>query len=98
MNDYTLGIDSYDIGDVIIANRITRCQCAFAPDRSATVYLNEIKFIASVRSKSTLAAGDPVRNDDIADIVRINPEGVIVHEGAAAVVLLSAGWRKAIYF
>jgi hypothetical protein len=67
-------------------------------DRTATIYLNELKWIGTIRSKSPVQKGDPVTTDSILDMVTLKPEGVEIPRDAGIVLILSAGWRKGLFF
>jgi hypothetical protein len=66
-------------------------------DRTAIVYLNELDLRTSVRTKRALKAGEPIGRDDIADIVKLDL-GVRVAPDTGVVLVLSAGWRKALFY
>jgi hypothetical protein len=66
-------------------------------DLSATVYVNELPIAASVRAKRSVIAGEEVTIDDIADFQRVE-FGVVVPVDAAVMVVMSAGWRKGLFF
>lgn len=73
-------------------------------DRKATVYCNELGIVAKVHvKKSKVDAGDLILKDDIADIDELelnDAEGriVTVPDDCGVVLLLSAGWRKGLYY
>jgi len=67
-------------------------------DRTATIYLNELTWIGMIRSKGPVQKGDLVTTDTILDIVTLKPEGVEIPCDAGIVLILSAGWRKGLYF
>src|ERR1044071_4453510 len=50
-------------------------------DLTTTVYVNELEQVARIRSAGALAAGQQVRQSDIADIVEMRFEGVEIPEG-----------------
>jgi hypothetical protein len=67
-------------------------------DRTATIYLNELTWIGTIRSKGAIQKGDPVTTDSILDMVTLKPEGVEIPCDAGIVLILSAGWRKGLFF
>jgi len=68
-------------------------------DKTATVYVNELKFIAQMRvKKAKWNAGDPILADDIVDIKSLRIDGVTIPKDAGMVVVLSAGWRKCVFY
>jgi hypothetical protein len=67
-------------------------------DRTATIYLNELTWIGTIRSKGPIQKGDPVTTDSIMDMVTLKPEGVELPRDAGIVLIFSAGWRKGLFF
>lgn len=68
------------------------------PDLRTDVYVNECNVVAMIRAARDLRAGEPVREDDIVDITTLKLQGVEVPAEAAVVCVLSAGWRKGLFF
>jgi len=68
------------------------------PDLRADVYVNECKITARARAARPLQAGDPVTENDIIDIGDLVFQGVEAPPEAAVVCVLSAGWRKGLFF
>lgn len=67
-------------------------------NKTATVFVNELKFISEVRTKRAVSAGSPILIDDVADFGRLRIEGVEIPNDVGLIVLLSSGWRKGLYF
>lgn len=68
-------------------------------DKTATVYVNELKFIAQMRiKKSHWNAGDPIVADDIVDIKSLRIDGITIPKDAGIVIVLSFGWRKGVFY
>ena len=67
-------------------------------DKTATVYVNEITFLSKVQVTRSVAEGEPVRLDDIADIHSIIPKGVEIPKSSGLLILISVGWRKGLFF
>lgn len=67
-------------------------------DLSATVYLNELNILAKIQATRPISAGEPVREDDIADIAEVTFKGVEVPPDVAVMFLFSVGWRKGFFF
>lgn len=67
-------------------------------DRSTTVYVNEVKFLGQVRTKGAVNAGEPVFIDHVADFGRLRMDSIDVAADVGIIVVLSSGWRRAIYY
>jgi hypothetical protein len=73
-------------------------------DKTATVYVNEIFFLAEVLNKGRdMEAGQPVYTDDIADVRKLsfkdfNLKDITIPPDAGVLFLFSQGWRKGFYF
>lgn len=67
-------------------------------DLTATVYLNELEIIAKIQGTRVIAAGEPLVEDDIADITEIGFKGVEIPNDSAIIFLFSVGWRKGFFF
>lgn len=72
------------------------------PDKSATLYVNDLTFTALIQTKGPFAKGDPIFDKDIADI-----ESVVLGHGdtelnvptdAGVIFLFSFGWRKGLFY
>lgn len=70
--------------------------------RMATVYINELSFIAEMQPKRTLKKGEGVFFDDIADVQRmricLGTEPVAIPPETGVVLLFSHRWRKGLYY
>src|ERR1022692_3551165 len=69
----------------------------FHQDKTATVYLDELKIHLEIRSRGKVSAGQGIDKDHIADIETLDV-GVEIPADAGVLFLFSAGWRKGIYF
>jgi hypothetical protein len=73
-------------------------------DKTATVYVNEIVFLAEVVNKGRdMEAGQPVYTDDIADVRKLSfkdrdLQDIIIPPDAGVLFLFSEGWRKGFYY
>lgn len=67
-------------------------------DKSATVYVNEVKFVGQVRTKGAVTKGDPVLVDKVADFGQVWMESIEVPPDLGVIIVLSSGWRRAIFF
>lgn len=65
---------------------------------NAKVYVNEVKAISLVQVKRPIEKGTFVFSDDIADIRRLSFDGISVPADMGVAVVLSAGWRKGLFF
>jgi len=69
----------------------------FNQDKTANVYVDELKLHLEIRSRGKVAAGQGIDKDHIADIEMLDV-GVEIPDDAGVLFLFSAGWRKGIYF
>jgi hypothetical protein len=68
------------------------------PDRTATVYWNEIYFNQIARAKRDIAKGGDVHIDNILEIERVViPDGLIPPDAGVCYVF-SSGWRKGYFY
>lgn len=69
-------------------------------DKSAIVYINELQFILKIRPKRTnIKAGDPIFDDDIAEIESMEfKENINITKETGVIFLFSSGWRKGLFF
>lgn len=62
------------------------------------VYINELEIILQVQVKSSVKKGDPVYEDDLADIISLEFKGIEIPKNEGIFVIFSKGWRKGLYF
>lgn len=67
-------------------------------DMTATIYVNELKFIGQMQSKRDVKQGEPIFSNDIADIQSIRFVDVEIPVDAGVIFLFSVGWRKGLFF
>jgi len=67
-------------------------------DKTATVYLNEVRPIMHTRIKGGCEKGDPISADQILDIGKITFEGVKIPRDVGIVYVFSAGWRRGFFY
>jgi hypothetical protein len=67
-------------------------------DRTASVWLNDVPTVLSIRAKKEIQAGNFVVEDDIADVDRIAFRGVDIPDDVGVLWIFSQGWRKGFYF
>lgn len=68
------------------------------PDKTATVFLNDLDYHLLARAKGAIAKGAPVTLDQILDVSKLKLNGLVIPPDAGLVVILSAGWRKGLFF
>lgn len=68
------------------------------PDLKTDVYVNDCQVRVLARASRSIQAGEAVGEDDIVDIDVLEFVGVEVPPEAAVVCILSAGWRKGLFF
>jgi hypothetical protein len=67
-------------------------------DQTATVYLNELRQILTVRASRAIRTGEPVAKNDIADIHKMELHGIDIPPDSGVVFLFSVGWRKGLFW
>jgi hypothetical protein len=67
-------------------------------DKTATIYVNELKILGLMQAKRDVKQGDLVFSNDIADLKAIRFADVEVPADAGVVFLFSVGWRKGLFF
>jgi hypothetical protein len=67
-------------------------------DRSAKVYLNELTITAEIQPKRTARAGEPVFENDVADIRFLRFENVEIQDDVGILFVFSFGWRRGFYY
>lgn len=68
------------------------------PDKTGTVYINELEFTGLMRPRRSLKKGEPVFQRDILDIQRMKIRNVTVPADAGFMIVMSCGWRKGFYY
>ncbi|MEA2711825.1 MAG: hypothetical protein QOF78_4426 [Phycisphaerales bacterium] len=67
-------------------------------DNTATVYLNELNARTLIQVKREFKKGEAVFGDDIADVHRMEFDGVTVQKDCGVIFIFSVGWRRALFF
>jgi len=67
-------------------------------DKTATVYVNELKIIGLMQTKRELKKGEYIYSNDVADLIAIRFGDLEVPTDAGIVFLFSVGWRKGLFF
>ncbi len=67
-------------------------------DGSATIFLNELPQIVSVRFSRATKRGDAVDKNDIVDIAELRLGDVDIPADCSVVLLFSVGWRKGYFY
>jgi hypothetical protein len=81
------------------ASQVDHLLAIIRPDQTATVYVNELTFSALIRANCRrIEAFQPVSKDDIADILELDPVGVVFPGDAGVVFVFSQGWRKGLFY
>lgn len=81
-----------------VESRIDHMAVVIRPDKTAQIFINEISMGAEVRMKIDVKPGDPVHMDSMADILTLRLEGVEVPNDAGILVMISAGWRRGVFY
>lgn len=67
-------------------------------DGACTVYVNDLHLIAKVTPRKQFTSGTPILDSDIVDIKKAKFDGVSIPCECGVFVLLSHGWRKAVFY
>jgi hypothetical protein len=67
-------------------------------DGTATVYVNELNTIGAMQPKRDFKKGEAIFADDVADVHRIEFEGVSIPKDAGVLFIFAVGWRRALYY
>jgi hypothetical protein len=82
----------------VLPSQVDHLLVVIRRDSGATVYVNELRFVARVRAARAIAAGSLVTKDDIVDIDRLEFEGVAIPPDCGVLFLMSVGWRKGLFY
>jgi hypothetical protein len=85
-------------GRIIPPSQVDHLLAIIRPDRTATVYVNELQQVVETRVARSVEAGQPLFKNDIVDITRFDFDGVNVPPDAGLVLVFSVGWRKAYFY
>lgn len=97
------GIPAQVIGRIpaelgVRASTVDHMLLLIRPDLRATVYVNECGIKLRARFGRRVEAGETVYDNDIIDIDAMMFDDVEIPDDAALLVLMSAGWRKGMFF
>jgi hypothetical protein len=67
-------------------------------DKTATIYVNELSFLLKIRAKQAKKPGEPIYQDDIADVESLGLGNVTIPADAGLLFIFSIGWRKGLFF
>jgi hypothetical protein len=67
-------------------------------DKTATVYVNELSHLVTIRMARRCEAGQEVYKDDIIDLNRLELDGITVPNDCGVAFVFSVGWRKGFLF
>lgn len=79
------------------ASEIDHLVAVIRPDRTATVYVNELPIVAHVRATRPIGPNEEVTENDIGDMQSVDL-GVELPATAGILVIMSAKWRKGLFF
>jgi hypothetical protein len=68
------------------------------PDKSATVYINELVLKSSIRIGRTCEVGEAIYKDDIVDFEELDWGDIPIPIDCGVVFLFSIGWRKGLFY
>ncbi len=79
------------------ASQIDHLLVVIRPDLTATAYINELRFTATVRAAGPVEAGQPIYTRDILQISSLDL-GVEVPPDCGVVLVRCFGWRRALFY
>jgi len=82
----------------ILPSMINSLLALIRRDKTATVYLNEVRTVMHTRIKGGCKKGDPISADQILDIGRITFEGIEIPRDVGIAYVFSAGWRRGFFY
>ena len=82
----------------VIPSTIDHFLAVIHRDRSADIYVNELKLILEIRPKRAIKAGEKVFEDDIVDVQKLNFGNVQIPDDTGVIFIFSEGWRKGLYY
>ena len=82
----------------LAAENVEHLLSIIRPDKSATIYVNELRWFLDVQAKRSFESGEPVTGEDIADVRRMSFDGVTIPENAGVMFVFSIGWRKGFFY
>jgi hypothetical protein len=85
------------VGDRVSPSQVDNLLAIVRRDKTATVYVNELRPTLTTKIAVAKEKGDPVFKDDIVDITNVDL-GVNVPDDAAVVFVFSWGWRKGVFY
>jgi hypothetical protein len=68
------------------------------PDKTGTVYINELEFTGLIRPRRSMKKGEAIFQRDILDIQRIKIGNVRIPNDCGFEIVMSCGWRKGFYY
>jgi len=78
----------------ILPSMIDTLLAIIKKDKTAQVYLNEVKLEAQVRVKKGVKKGESITDDNILDMGKIKIPDLKIPEEAGLIFVFSVGWRK----
>lgn len=82
----------------ILPSMINSLLALIRRDKTATVYLNEVRPIMHARIKGGCKKGDPISADRILDIGKITFKDIEIPKDVGIIYVFSAGWRRGFFY
>lgn len=89
---------NYHIQKEIHPNQISCLLALFETPSKARVYLNEVPLIVKAQIVGPCEKGDPLKMDDIVDIIDMELGDVEITPESGLVFYFTYGWRRGLYF
>lgn len=85
-------------GHVYVPSQVDNFLAVIRRDRTATVYVNELKLVSKVRIARSFEKGEVIYKDDVVDIVEAKLGDANIPVDAGVILIVSNGWRKGVLF
>jgi hypothetical protein len=82
----------------VIPSVIDHLLAIIRPDKTGSVYINELEFTGLMRPRRSMKKGEAIFQRDILDIQRIKTGTVRIPNDCGFEILMSCGWRKGFYY
>lgn len=83
---------------IILPQMVNSLLVLIRRNKTATVYLNEVKPIMHTRIRGGCKRGDPISADQILDTGKITFEGIEIPRDVGIIYVFSAGWRRGFFY
>lgn len=85
-------------GHTVLPSMINSLLVLIRRDKTATLYLNEVRPIMHTRIKGGCKKGDRISADQILDTGKITFKGIQIPNDVGIVYVFTAGWRRGFFY